>query len=93
MLAITRASEQWSSGRRAWERAVAYPGPPPDGTVEAISAVRSDPAFDRRTNKHRDLVERCFARLRRWRAIATRYDKTAQSRQAAVTLASRLMWA
>ncbi|MET9879578.1 hypothetical protein ABZZ36_33915, partial [Actinacidiphila glaucinigra] len=28
-----------------------------------------------------------------WRGIATRYDKTAQSFQAAVTLASLLMWA
>ncbi|WP_158712263.1 transposase [Streptomyces sp. NRRL F-5135] len=55
--------------------------------------MRSAPAFDRRTYKHRDLVERCFTRLRRWRAIATRYDKTAQSCQAAVTLASRMMWA
>ncbi|GLW19892.1 hypothetical protein Stsp01_66350 [Streptomyces sp. NBRC 13847] len=28
-----------------------------------------------------------------WRGIATRYDKTAESYQAAVTLASLLMWA
>jgi transposase len=34
-----------------------------------------------------------FNRLKQWRGIATRYDKTAESFQAAVTLASLLMWA
>ncbi|MFJ6864456.1 transposase, partial [Streptomyces termitum] len=41
----------------------------------------------------RNVVERCFHRLKQWRGIATRYDKTAQSYEAAVTLASLLMWA
>ncbi|WP_406141436.1 hypothetical protein [Streptomyces anulatus] len=36
---------------------------------------------------------RCFNRLEQWRGIATRYDKTTQSYEAAVTLASLLMWA
>jgi transposase len=31
--------------------------------------------------------------LKQWRGIATRYDKAAESYQAAVTLASLLMWA
>ncbi|WP_443333610.1 transposase [Streptomyces sp. CB00455] len=34
-----------------------------------------------------------FNRLKQWRGIATRYDKAAQSYQAAITLASLLMWA
>ncbi|MFI8101253.1 IS5 family transposase [Streptomyces sp. NPDC086023] len=51
------------------------------------------PAFDREAYKHRNVVERCFNRLKQWRGIATRYDKTAQSYEAAVTLASLLMWA
>jgi transposase len=51
------------------------------------------PAFDREVYKHRNVVERCFNRLKQWRGIATRYDKTAQSYEAAVTLASLLMWA
>ncbi len=50
-------------------------------------------AFDRETYKRRNVVERCFNRLKQWRGIATRYDKTAQSYQAAITLASLLMWA
>jgi transposase len=51
------------------------------------------PAFDREVYKHRNVVERCFNRLKQWRGIATRHDKTAESYKAAVTLASLLMWA
>ncbi|MFF7811244.1 IS5 family transposase [Streptomyces sp. NPDC007945] len=51
------------------------------------------PAFDSEAYKHRNVVERCFNRLKQWRGIATRYDKTAESYKAAVTLASLLMWA
>nr|WP_234338060.1 IS5 family transposase [Streptomyces sp. NRRL WC-3725] len=51
------------------------------------------PAFDKQVYKRRNVVERCFNRLKQWRGIATRYDKTAESYQAAITLASLLMWA
>ncbi|WP_438270660.1 IS5 family transposase [Streptomyces platensis] len=51
------------------------------------------PAFDKQFYKRRNVVERCFNRLKQWRGIATRYDKTTESYQAAVTLASLLMWA
>ncbi|MFF4935349.1 IS5 family transposase [Streptomyces griseofuscus] len=51
------------------------------------------PTFDREVYKRRNVVERCFNRLKQWRGIATRYDKTAESYKAAVTLASLLMWA
>ncbi|MGW8451012.1 transposase [Streptomyces niveus] len=50
-------------------------------------------AFDKQLYKRRNVVERCFNRLKQWRGIATRYDKTAKSYQAAVALASLLMWA
>lgn len=46
-----------------------------------------------RFDEQRSVVERYFNRLKQWRGIATRYDKTAESYQAAVTLASLLMWA
>ncbi|MFJ7258255.1 IS5 family transposase [Streptomyces sp. NPDC098085] len=51
------------------------------------------PAFDKQLHKQRNVVERCFNRLKQWCGIATRYDKTAESYQAAVALASLLMWA
>ncbi|NJA57648.1 hypothetical protein [Streptomyces sp. NEAU-H3] len=58
--------------------------------------------------KRRNVVERCFHRfhrfhrshrfhrfhrLKQWRSIATRYDETAESCQAAVPLASLQVWA
>ncbi len=49
------------------------------------------PAFDRVIYKHRNVVERCFNRLKQWRGIATRYVKTAEFYNAAVTLVSLLM--
>ncbi|WP_411576568.1 transposase [Streptomyces mutabilis] len=67
----------------------------PERTDQARRGSRGGrpPAFDRQVYKHRNVVERCFNRLKQWRGIATRYDKTAQSYEAAVTLASLLMWA
>ncbi|MFF7587224.1 transposase, partial [Kitasatospora purpeofusca] len=50
------------------------------------------PAFDRQTYRLRNVVERCFGRLKQWRGLATRYDKTRESYQAAVTIASILLW-
>ncbi|MET8572051.1 IS5 family transposase [Streptomyces sp. NPDC004783] len=49
--------------------------------------------FDRETYRRRNTVERCFNRLKAFRGIATRYDKTATSYEAAVSLASLLLWA
>ncbi|MFD5721602.1 IS5 family transposase [Streptomyces sp. NPDC127036] len=51
------------------------------------------PAFDRQVYRRRNVVERCFNRLKGFRGIATRYDKTATSYEAAVSLASFLLWA
>ena len=42
--------------------------------------------------RHRNLIERCWARLKEWRAIATRYDKTARNFVAAVHLAAAAIW-
>ncbi|MFE1291107.1 IS5 family transposase [Streptomyces sp. NPDC058751] len=51
------------------------------------------PAFDRQAYRRRNVVERCFNRLKGFRGIATRYDKTATSYEVAVSLASFLLWA
>ncbi|MEU6602986.1 IS5 family transposase [Streptomyces flaveolus] len=51
------------------------------------------PVFDRQIYRRRNIVERCFNRLKGFRGIATRYDKTATSYEAAVSLASFLLWA
>ncbi|MBA6433071.1 transposase [Streptomyces sp. GMR22] len=51
------------------------------------------PEFDRETYRRRNTVERCFNRLKGFCGLATRYNKTAVSYEAAVTLASFLLWA
>ena len=42
--------------------------------------------------RHRNLIERCWARLKERRAVATRYDKTAASYAAGVAIAASLDW-
>lgn len=49
--------------------------------------------FDPKAYKGRNVVERCFNRLKQWRGIATRSDKTARSYLAGITLAAALIWA
>lgn len=49
-------------------------------------------AFDRVAYRRRNVVERCFQRLKQYRAIATRYDKTALSYQGMIDLATLVMW-
>jgi transposase len=41
---------------------------------------------------NRNQVERLWARLKAWRAIATRYEKTAQSFRGVLCLAAALNW-
>jgi transposase len=50
------------------------------------------PAFDRTAYKRRNIVERCFNRLKQFRAIATRFDKTAISYRGMIDLATLLIW-
>lgn len=50
------------------------------------------PAFDAIAYQGRNVVERCFNRLKDWRAIATRYDKRGLNYLAAVTFASIVLW-
>ena len=42
--------------------------------------------------RHRNLIERCWSRLRERRAVATRYDKTALSCAAGIAIAATLDW-
>ncbi len=50
------------------------------------------PAFDREIYRDHNVVERCFARLKQFRAIATRFDKLADRYRAGVVLASLVLW-
>lgn len=50
------------------------------------------PAFDPIAYRRRNVVERCFNRLKQFRAIATRFDKTATSYRGMIDLATLLIW-
>ncbi|MEO9148674.1 MAG: IS5 family transposase [Burkholderiaceae bacterium] len=48
--------------------------------------------YDRHLYKARHLIENFFARLKQYRAIATRYDKTARNFLGAIHLAAAVVW-
>jgi transposase len=48
--------------------------------------------FDRDLYKERHLIENFFCKLKQFRAIATRYDKTARNFLAAIHLAASEIW-
>jgi transposase len=61
-----------------------------DGRLRRGSAGGRPRSFDATAYKGRNLVERCFNRLKQWRGIATRSDKIACSYLAGITLAAAL---
>jgi transposase len=53
---------------------------------------KSPRAYDKEMYKARHLIENFFCKLKQFRAIATRYDKTARNFLAAIHLAAALLW-
>jgi transposase len=49
-------------------------------------------AYDRAKYRLRNRVERCFARLKQWRRVATRYDRKPANFLSGVLLASIFIW-
>ena len=56
------------------------------------SAGGRPPAFDAGRYKDRNTVERCFSKLKQFRAVATRHDKREFMYQGAVDVASIRIW-
>jgi len=67
-----------------------------DAGIEAVippKANRKEPrSYDKDLYKARSLIEIFFCKLKQFRAIATRYDKTARNFLAAVHLAAAVVW-
>ena len=60
--------------------------------VKPMPNRRNAPAFSSFLYRYRNLVERFFNKLKHFRAVATRYDKTPENYLASVKLASARIW-
>jgi transposase len=66
--------------------------------ASAIAVIPNNPSraikfpLDKALYKERHLVECCFAKLKQFRRVATRYEKTAQNFLAIVTIAATVLW-
>jgi transposase len=64
----------------------------------AVAVIPNNPSRARKypLDKHlyaeRHLVECCFSKLKHFRRVATRFEKTARNYQAVVTLAAIVLW-
>ena len=63
-----------------------------EAVIPAKNNRRTPIPHDRQKYRWRNLIERLFSRLKNWRRVATRYDKTAESYLGFVTLASIKLW-
>lgn len=66
--------------------------------MDATAVIPNNPsrsaklAFDKALYRERHLVECCFSRLKQFRGVATRYEKTARNYLAVVTIAAIVLW-
>ena len=76
--------------RRSLRQAIAAKG--------AIAVIPNNPSralkypLDKHLYAQRHLVECCFSKLKQFRRVATRFEKTAQNYLAVVTLAAIILW-
>lgn len=64
----------------------------------AIAVIPNNPSralkypLDKHLYAQRHLVECCFSKLKQFRRVATRFEKTARNYQAVVSLAAIILW-
>ena len=64
----------------------------------ALAVIPNNPSratkfpLDKALYAHRHLIECCFSKLKLFRRVATRYEKTASNYRAVVTIAAILLW-
>lgn len=56
------------------------------------SAAGRPITYDKERYKQRNTVERCFQKIKTWRGLATRYDKSPNSYEAGLHLRGSIMW-
>jgi len=74
------ALRQFFSERGAW------------ANIRPMSNRKNVPAFSPFLYRYRNLVERFFNKLKHFRAVATRYDKSPENYLAGIQLASARIW-
>jgi transposase len=64
--------------------------------IEPVIPPRSNRSapidYDREAYKRRNLIERCVNRLKQFRRIATRYEKTARAFLSMLSIAATMLW-
>lgn len=60
--------------------------------IPCLKTRKHQRSHDPHLYKARHLIENFFARLKQYRAIATRYDKTARNFLGAIHLAAAVVW-
>ena len=60
--------------------------------IKPMPNRKNVPAFSSYLYRYRNLVERFFNKIKHYRAVATRYDKTPENLLAGVKLASLRLW-
>ena len=66
--------------------------------MNATAVIPNNPSrtakhpFNRQLYQERHLIECCFSKLKHFRRVATRYEKTARNYLAVVTLAAIILW-
>lgn len=64
----------------------------------AVAVIPSNPSrtkkypLDKHLYAQRHLVECCFSKLKQFRRVATRFEKTARNYLAIITLAATVLW-
>jgi transposase len=67
-------------------------------TKGALAVIPNNPSralkypLDKHLYAQRHLVECCFSKLKQFRRVATRFEKTARNYHAVVTLAAIILW-
>jgi transposase len=88
---VTASIRRFTRSRERLLRAIHLDPNPPTRSSPSHRQGRAGgrpPAFDSARYKERSTVERCFSKLRQFRAVATRYDKRDFMYQATVDVAS-----
>jgi transposase len=77
-------------------RGIAFTSPERVDQIERRRAKGSrggrPPAFDQELYAERNVVERCFNRLKQFRALATRYAKRVAYYRSEITIAAIVLW-